>query len=309
MIQLPRFLINAPLAAISLADSGADWFKEFVFSNNSHQDITKGENLITYIDQHGTKRSFNGRMLYAGIKQSTHTEILNEPLNVVNQNRVLFRLAHHSLREDPTLLNLGLMVFEIAEDDNQDLPHPLIKKLFVLGVCQDAKNLNNMNIECIERLEGNATGIFKSLNNKHVDVIGLIHAIISTTRNFANDADKYELIAKKLIAEQNGLYGLSRPKILQADEESIGGEIICKKATLLLLFLDSEIRVSFELNDYHSIAHAAYVAHQVETKVIQDGSTYMKDLDFDALVKKYLNVDELFEVLRHEYKERNTPPL
>lgn len=306
MIQLPRFLVAAPLAAINLADSGADWFKEFLFSNHSHHDITKGENLITYIDQHGTKRSFNGRLLYAGIKQSTHSEILNEQLNVVNEHRVLFRLAKQSLREDPKLLNLGLVVFEIATD-YEDLPPPLIKNLFVLGVCQDAKNPSNMNVECIEHLQGNASGIFKNLNNKHVDVIGLLHALISTTRHFAYDSDKYELIAKKLIAEQNGLYGASRPKILNMVEDSIGGEIICKKATLLLLFLDSEIRVSFELNDYHSIADAAYVAHQVETKIIQDGSAYMKDLDFDALVKKHLDVNKLFEVLRHEYKERNTP--
>lgn len=307
MIQLPRFLITAPLAAINFADSGDDWFSEFLFSNSNNLNIKKGENLITYVDHHGSRRSFNGRLIYSGIKQSTHTEILSEPVNILNGNRVLFRLAHTSTHKAPTLINIGLAIFEI-EPETEHPTNPMIKKYFVLGVCQDTDNLSNTNIECIESLHGEAVGFFKGLNNKHVDVIELLHALISTTKVFANEADKYELIAKKLIGEQKGFYSYSRPKILRVVEKRETSRIVCQEATLMLLFLDSQIEVKFKLNNYSAIQDAAYISHEIKTTVIDDGSDYIKNLDFDGMVKRHLDVAKVFEVLRNEYKDRNAPP-
>lgn len=309
MIQLPRFIITAPLAMMNLADSGNDWFKEFLFTNDSRLDIKSGSNLISYIDLHGTRRSFNGRLIHTGIKRSNHTEVLGENINIGNQNRVLFRLAHKPVHDQPSLLNFGLAIFEMHLDNADQNRSGVTQDFFVLAVSQDANNLSNINVECIEHIRGDAASFFKGLNNKHVNVIELVHSLISTTRCFAFDADKYELIAKKLLGELKGFYGTSKPKVLKVKEKSVTSNILCEEATLMLLFLDSQIEVTFKLNDYTSIDDAAYVSHEVKTVVLDDGSDYIKSLDFDALVKKHLDVDKVFEVLREEYRECNTPPL
>lgn len=304
MIQSKRFLISAPLAVIDLAKSGEDWFSEFLFSNADSKHLKAAYNDVVVYDRYNNRRSFSGRLVYSGMIQSDQVDVLNESVNMLDSNAAIFRLNNLNKSEKVKLLNLGIAIFE----KNWVSPDGQTKQYFLMSVCQDADDLGDIRYEFVETLTGEPIAFFKGLNHKHVDVIGLLHALVPTTKVFSLEKDKYELIAKKLIAENKGVYGYGRPKFMGVREKSVGGEIVCMEATVIFVMLDSQINVKFELNDYTTVADAKYDKVSITTSVMKDGSAFIENLDMQAIVDRHLDVDSAFKILVKEYQEKNNPP-
>lgn len=305
MIQSKRFLISAPLAVIDLAKSGEDWFSEFLFSNADSKYLKAAYNDVVVYDRYNNQHSFSGRLVYSGMIQSDQVDVLNESVNMLDSNAAIFRLNNLNKSEKVKLLNLGITIFE----KNWVSPDDQTKQYFLMSVCQDADDLGDIRYEFVETLTGEPIAFFKGLNHKHVDVIGLLHALVPTTKVFSLEKDKYELIAKKLIAENKGVYGYGRPKFMGVREKSVGGEIVCMEATVIFVMLDSQINVKFELNDYTTVADAKYDKVSITTSVMKDGSAFTENLDMQAIVDRHLDVDSAFKILVKEYQEKNNPPL